>query len=279
MALMRPRKEKETLLPFLKWAGGKRWLVDYLRDVVPRKFDRYVEPFLGGGAVFFSLNPTKALLSDLNAQLIDTYRAIHDDWRKVEEELAHHQARHNSEYYYEERSRKRRGLHSKAAQFIYLNRTCWNGLYRVNLSGEFNVPIGTKNTVLMDTDDFEEVAARLERATLLCGDFETVLSKCGEGDFVFVDPPYTVKHNINGFVKYNETLFSWEDQIRLRNAVVSAKSRGAQVLVTNADHPTVRALYRDVGFAHSLARSSVLAGNAKYRAKVSELLVSTWKLE
>lgn len=112
---------------------------------------------------------------------------------------------------------------------------------------------------------------------MLCKDFEQILQLCGTGDFVFVDPPYTVKHNVNGFVKYNETLFSWDDQCRLRDAIVSAKAKGAKILMTNADHPSVRQLYRGVGSLRSLERASVLAGDAQYRARVSELILTTWE--
>ena len=128
----------------------------------------------------------------------------------------------------------------------------------------------------MDTDDFEEIATLMRRCDLRCSDFGDILGACGKGDLAFVDPPYTVKHNMNGFVKYNETLFSWEDQVRLRDAVVSATSRGAKIIVTNADHPSVRTLYKDVGMVRSVSRASVLAGDASFRATVSELVITTW---
>jgi DNA adenine methylase len=239
-------------------------------------YDRYVEPFLGGGALYFTLRPARALLADLNPRLIETYAALRSDWEKVYRLLTEHQRRHSSGHYYEERARIRRASHSRAAQFIYLNRTCWNGLYRVNREGQFNVPIGTKSTVLLDSDDFGETAAQLQHAVLRCSDFGDVLGECGKRDLVFVDPPYTVKHRLNGFVKYNEKLFSWDDQVRLRDSVVSATSRGAKVIVTNADHPSVRSLYRNVGAFHTVTRASVLAGNAQYRANVSELVITTW---
>lgn len=266
----------EPIVPFLKWAGGKRWFAGRAADLLPKKYERYVEPFLGGGALYFSLCPDRALLADLNPRLIETYEAIQSDWRRVYQELEVHQEQHTRAYFYEERARARRAAYSRAAQFIYLNRTCWNGLYRVNRAGQFNVPIGTKSTVLLDTDDFEAVSAQLAKSELRCSDFGPVLDECGSGDFVFVDPPYTVKHNVNGFIKYNETLFSWNDQIRLRDAVMSASRRGAKVLVTNADHPSVRRLYDGIGLMRSISRASVLAGSSDFRAQVSELVVTTW---
>jgi len=143
------KHKKTTFVPFLKWAGGKRWLVDKHFDLLNVEFDRFIEPFLGSGAVFFRLAPEKAILCDKNSQLIDTYRAIQEDWQQVEKYIKSHHTNHNKEYYYHIRSKNFTTLVEKAAQFIYLNRTCWNGLYRVNLKGQFNVPIGTKKNVVL----------------------------------------------------------------------------------------------------------------------------------
>lgn len=141
------------------------------------------------------------------------YRAVRSDWRRVEIELKKMQRLHSSDYYYEERSRLRRTIHTKAAQFLYLNRTCWNGLYRENLSGKFNVPIGTKSQVIMPDDDFEGASKALQNAKLVACDFEDTIKIATTGDLVFLDPPYTTAHNTNGFVKYNQKIFSWDDQI------------------------------------------------------------------
>lgn len=270
--MFRDRRDA-PVVPFLKWAGGKRWFVSHALTLVPPTYERYVEPFLGSAAMFFALRPKKALLSDLNARLIETYSSIQSDWQKVMNALEKHQSNHDKKYYYAERDRIHRNPFSRAAQFIYLNRTCWNGLYRVNLAGEFNVPKGTKSSVILSTDNFESVAELLKTAELRCSDFSDVLRECGRGDLVFIDPPYTVKHNSNGFVKYNEKLFSWHDQVRLRDEVVGAISRGARVIVTNADHSTVRALYRGVGEIKSIERASVLAANARFRISTKELVI------
>lgn len=162
---------------------------------------------------------------------------------------------------------------SRAAQFIYLNRTCWNGLYRVNLEGKFNVPIGTKQNVILETDDFEATSRLLVGAELVCGDFEKVISRAGENDFVFVDPPYTVKHNYNGFIKYNESIFSWDDQVRLRDSVKTASNRGAKVLVTNACHESIRDIYEDIGELIVLDRASVIAGKSTARGRYEEMVI------
>lgn len=265
--------KNEIIVPFLKWAGGKRWLVSSYPDFLAHPFDRYIEPFLGSGAVFFHLAPKNSILADRNEELIETYQAIKDDWKCVVQELKKHHNNHSKKYYYSIRDSKPRNSHTRAARFIYLNRTCWNGLYRVNLKGKFNVPLGTKTNVVLDTDDFEAVAELLKNADLRVSDFKTVIDIAGCGDLVFVDPPYTVKHNLNGFVKYNETLFSWEDQIRLRDCILNATKRGALVVLTNAYHRSVIKLYQDVGMHHRLQRKSILAADSKKRKLCDELLV------
>ena len=164
----------------------------------------------------------------------------------------------------------------RAARLLYLNRTCWNGLYRVNLKNEFNVPIGTKTDVVLSTDNFVALSELLRGASIVSCDFEETIDNAAEGDFVFVDPPYTVKHNLNGFVKYNDRIFSWADQVRLRDAVARASARGASVLVTNANHYSIRELYDGVGLQTVLSRASVLAANSVFRSRVEELSIRTW---
>lgn len=265
--------KNEIIVPFLKWAGGKRWLVSSYSDFLTLPYERYIEPFLGSGAVFFHLAPTKAILADSNKELIEAYQVIKDDWKSVKKELGKHHRNHSKNYYYAVRKSNPRTPHTRAARFIYLNRTCWNGLYRVNLNGEFNVPLGTKTAVILESDDFEATAALLKNADLRAGDFENIINLAGPGDLVFVDPPYTVKHNLNGFIKYNETLFTWKDQVRLRDSIVRAKKRGAAVLLTNAYHGSVRRLYQDIGIHHRLKRNSVLAASSDKRKLCEELLV------
>ena len=258
--------------PFLKWAGGKRWLAASGKLPVPDNYARYVEPFLGGGAVFFHLKPTTAVLSDLNGELIELYRVVRDHPKEFQYLMKDHQKFHSTDYYYEVRATVPMSIMERAARTLYLNRTCWNGLYRVNLSGNFNVPRGTKNTVMFDGETFYKASEALNNAELICGDFEATISATGPGDFVFIDPPYTVQHNLNGFLKYNERIFSWSDQLRLRDCVVAAIERGAAVAVTNADHESVREIYRDVCEYRQLSRASVLANDASRRGKTTEAL-------
>lgn len=263
----------KQIAPFLKWAGGKRWLADRLIDVLSLGSGKYIEPFLGGGAVFFALRPEHAILSDSNPELINAYNAIASDATRIVSLLRAHHRLHSVDYFYTMRAYKPRCEYRRAARFIYLNRTCWNGLFRVNLNGQFNVPIGTKTSVLMETDDWATVADSLSKVTIRCNDFEISIDEAQAGDVVFADPPYTVKHNLNGFIKYNDSLFSWTDQIRLRDALLRAKGRGARIVLTNANHASVRALYVGDFEMEAVSRASVLAAASKHRGRYEELLI------
>ncbi|WP_081780729.1 Dam family site-specific DNA-(adenine-N6)-methyltransferase [Sulfitobacter sp. 20_GPM-1509m] len=260
------------LKPFLKWAGGKRWLLPELRKHIPEDYKRYFEPFLGGGAVFFGVRPGKAVLSDLNSDLIQLYRAVRDEPNQLEVLLAEHHKKHDKEYYYATRASKPDSPIEKAAWMLYLNRTCFNGLYRVNKKGEFNVPIGTKSAVVYDNESFQKLSDALSNAELKSQDFENTIEGAGTDDFLYVDPPYTVAHNFNGFLKYNDHIFSWDDQVRLRNSLENAAVRGAKIVVSNANHSSIRDLYKGFGEMRELPRHSVIAGPAGKRVPTSELL-------
>lgn len=259
--------------PFLKWAGGKRWLRAEIARRFPNWTGRYIEPFLGSGAIFFHLKPSSALLSDINSKLIETYIAMRDRPDLVERYLRGYQALHSDDFYYEERPRSHRSQARRAAQFIYLNRTCWNGLYRVNKKGDFNVPRGTKNAIMMPGEDFRELSKLLTCAEICCDDFETIIDRADHGDLVYCDPPYTIHHNMNGFLKYNENIFSWQDQLRLHAAVARAAERGAVVLVSNAGHESVVNLYNGLGETEEIRRASVISGLKKGRGWYDEILV------
>jgi len=223
--------------------------------------------------VYFHVQPERSVISDVNPALMNVYSALRSDYRRVWAHLLEHARNHSDKYYYEVRSKTFHSDASRAAQFIYLNRTCWNGLYRENLRGEFNVPRGTKDTVIFDDDDFAAVGEALASAKILTGDFEKILSGVKEDDLVFIDPPYTVKHNGNGFVKYNESIFSWDDQLRLAKAVKSKARSGASILVTNAYHPTVVDLYKDFAAVVPVERASILSGDKSYRGRTQEALI------
>lgn len=257
--------------PFLKWAGGKRWLSG--SEFLPRRsdFENYIEPFLGGGAVFFSIAPKSAIISDINPELINLYQCMRDFPNDMAALMQEHQAVHCSRHYYEVRADIPSAAIKRAARTLYLNRTCWNGLYRVNLKGQFNVPIGTKSKVVDPDECFIEISRRLNNAQIYCCDFVETIGKAEAGDFLFVDPPYTVRHNENGFLKYNETIFSWADQLRLHDSLKDAANRGVAIIVTNADHSSLHELYSDFKY-RKLRRSSVLAGKACKRGQTSEAM-------
>ena len=260
--------------PFLRWAGGKRWLAQQSIIAAPDGA-RLVEPFLGGGALFFSREWPRASLSDTNRFLINAYTSMKVDHVALYKMVVAHFDRHSNEHYYAVRRRMGSSSIQDAADFIYLNRSCFNGLFRVNLSGRFNVPIGTKSYELRDADEFAAWSKKLASADLGLADFEVIIDGCAAGDFIFADPPYTVNHNSNGFIEYNEKIFSWDDQVRLHGCLLRAAKRGASFALTNADHSTVRELY--CGYAiRTVERGSEMAGRIGARGKTTEVVVTSF---
>jgi DNA adenine methylase len=265
-----------TAAPFVKWAGGKRLLLPKLLPLLPslEAGRRYSEPFLGGGAVFFALQPERALLADLNAELIEVFAAVQDDVEAVVEAL---QPLKNDEdtYYRVRRSRPRKAA-TRAARFIYLNKTCFNGLYRVNTRGDFNVPFGRHGQQLLvcDVDQLTAASRALASAELAVGDFGATGRRARAGDVVYFDPPYTTAHSNNGFIEYNQRVFSWADQRRLARNALALVRRGVHVAISNADHPAITALYADRAFClHRISRWSTMAGKPQHRFPATELLI------
>lgn len=265
------------LVPFLKWAGGKRWLVASHAHLLPKTFNTYIEPFVGAGSVYFHLQPARALLGDVNVELVATYQAIRNDWRGLISSLQYRQRRHRENadsYYYWLRSKMPVALTQRASRLIYLNRTCFNGIYRVNREGQFNVPRGTKDKVLIETDNFADMSRLLQGAELVAGDFEVLVNRAKKGDLVFADPPYTILHNYNGFLKYNEILFSWADQQRLSQALLRAARRGTKIFCTNANHHSVRNLYERPEFTlEVVSRYSRISADNASRKNFEELII------
>lgn len=261
---------------FLKWAGGKSWFVKYHSNRIPHDFNRYIDPFLGGGALYFYLEPTNAILSDINQELITTYSAIKNDWQDVEKHLKKHAKKHNEQYYYYMRNMQPRLETTIAARMIYLNRTCFNGVYRVNKNGKFNVPIGTRNNILFDTDEFQARSQMLQNAQILCSDFEDIINLSNREDFLFCDPPYAVLDKNNRFLGYTKNMFDWNDQIRLKNALINAKNRNVKIIMTNVNHTIVKELYEDIdGFQiDEVTRYSSISGRVDGRQQYSELIIS-----
>lgn len=266
------------LTPFLKWPGGKRWIVEKLMRNIPNFDGKYIEPFLGSGALFFALKPNCAILSDINNELIEVYFVMREQPNELREKMLYHQRHHCKGYYYKVRALKPRTAVNRAARFLYLNRTCFNGMYRVNSKGEFNVPIGSKNDCTYDVDIFEEYSALLQKVQIMSGDFAKAISFAETGDVIFADPPYAMM-NDSQFLKYNEQLFNWNDQERLLHELRDANSRGVNILMTNAYCKEIIQMYSNAGFWISEeSRICSIAGKADRRGVIKELLISSQKI-
>ncbi len=250
--------------PILKWVGGKGQLLDRLQPLFPPKFNRYIEPFAGAGAVFFRLynlgligaNPrlrvVPAILNDFNGELMTVYQAVRDHVDELIEELGRHQAHINDpDYYYYVRNLDREPdfpqwpLPMRAARTIFLNKTGYNGLYRVNQSGYFNVPFGRyKHPTVLDRDALKAAHLALQRVDLMCSDFAQPLRLARKGDFIYVDPPYQPLSRTANFTAYTSRGFGWSEQQRLAKWLARVAKRGCYVLINNADTSEVRELYR-----------------------------------
>ena len=267
-----PKETCKKIKPFLRWAGGKQWISYQLAELIPGNIGTYYEPFLGGGALFFATRPERAVLSDVNPRLPEAYRALRDE---LQETIAVLKGWANEkETYYKVRAMAYETTAYRAAQFIYLNRTCWNGLYRVNRQGRFNVPFGNHRRAVFGADHLLEISEALQNASVLCCDFEAVVEGGRQGDFFYFDPPYTSLHAQNGFRQYNEKLFGWQDQVRLGRIATILAERGCRVVVSNASHESILGLYP--GFSHKLVtRHSILAANPRYRKLTTEFLLGS----
>jgi DNA adenine methylase len=260
--------------PFLKWTGGKQWLAAVASSVLPDGFSgRYIEPFVGGGSLFFAVGSRRATLGDMNRELIDAYIAVRDCPEKVIAALGRYP--YDREFFEHMRRARPRAIHTRAARLIYLNKAAFNGMYRVNLRGEFNVPFGRyTNPTICDTARIRAAATALRGVTLRVGDFERTLRAAKSGDVVYLDPPYITGHRNNGFLKYNARLFSWEDQRRLAALAVRLTSRGVFVVVSNSDHAEVTSLYQGF-FRYGVVRNSLIGGQGSHRGPVREALLTS----
>lgn len=257
--------------PFLKWAGGKKRLLPELLKYVPTEYNNYYEPFLGGGSLFFALRPKKAYLSDLNEELINTYEQIKVDVDEVIKYLK--KMKYDKKAYYRIRGMSLRNNSRRAARFIYLNRACWNGLYRVNPRGKFNVPFGRyENPTICNEENLKNVGKVLKKAVIKNCDFGKIVHKASKDDLIYFDPPYTTAYRNNGFIKYNSKLFSLKDQIRLRNAVRELDKKGCNILISNANHKFIENLYKGYSIK-IMKRKSLIAGKKEKRREITELII------
>jgi DNA adenine methylase len=262
--------------PFLRWAGSKRWLVPRIREMFPDTFGRYFEPFLGSGAIFFACAGSRVShLSDTISPLINCYQQVRDHPLAVAQVSQKWLV--DAPTYYEVRSTQDEDPVRQAARFIYLNKTCFNGLYRENQNGEFNVPFGRpKSSNILDHENLMRASELLQSPGTIIKvcDFEDSLKDCSEGDVVYIDPPYVAGHRQNGFVDYNAKLFGWEDQRRLASVCRDLHKRGASVIVSNASHESVRRLFTNPGFQLlEVSRYSSMAARSGKRGNSTELLI------
>ena len=268
-----------TPSPFIKWAGGKSRLLSQYDEHFPVEFDNYHEPFVGGGAVFFHLAPATATLSDINPRLVEVYRTIRDDVEALIDRLAHHRERHNKAYYYQSRTRFNGGRMNavdRASLFIYLNKTCFNGLYRENSRGEFNVPMGRyKSPSIFDPMHLRSVSLQLQDVDLVVDGFMSVADRAEPGDLVYFDPPYVPLNRTSSFTTYSKGGFDEKMQHDLARTFDKLAKRGCFVMLSNSDCPFVRELY--AGWrVETISAPRAINSKAGRRGRVNEVLVCSW---
>lgn len=272
--------------PFVKWAGGKRQVIDKLKMYAPEEFDTYYEPFVGGGALLFELSPKKAVINDSNQELMNVFMCIKDSdkFDKMCRELNHHEASHNEEYYYEIRNLdrdknkfKKMADYKRAARTIYLNKACFNGLYRVNSKNEFNVPFGKKNKVnTYEGQNLGVISGYLNYndIEILSVDFEEAVKNAKKGDFIYFDPPYD--SDTHTFNSYTEDGFNKDEQRRLARVFKELDERGCFVMLSNHNTILVSELYKDYNFHFIEAKRNINA-NGKKRGKVEEVIITNYE--
>ena len=272
--------------PFVKWAGGKRQIMDKLKQHVPDNFNTYYEPFVGGGALFFEIAPKKAVLNDYNTELMNIFECIKDEnkFEKLLKELDHHETYHSEEYYYEirniDRDRKKFSKlseYKRAARTIYLNKACFNGLYRVNSKNEFNVPFGKKtkvNTYEGQNLGIIHCILNFNDIKLISTDFEAAVKDAKKGDFIYFDPPYD--SDTDTFTSYTEEGFGKEEQRRLAKVYKELSNRGCYVMLSNHNTKLVRELYRDFNI-HIIEAKRNINANGKKRGKVEEVIITNYE--
>jgi len=276
---------KNSLLqPFLKWAGGKRQLLPILKTKVPKKYNRYYEPFVGAGALLFETQPKKAVINDINSELINCYKVIKEDLDDLIQDLSQH--KNEKEYYYSVRDQDRSDDYlnlsdiKKASRIIYLNKTCYNGLFRVNSQGQFNVPFGKyKNPKIVDEIVLKAINHYLTNNSVEIRnlDFEDALSDARNGDFVYIDPPYDPVSDTSSFTGYSIDGFGKEEQKRLKSVFDSLDERDCKVMLSNSATPFILDLYQDYHRITVEAKRNINSV-ADGRGKIDEILVTNYDI-
>lgn len=273
--------------PVLKWAGGKRQLMPQILEYIPKKFGRYYEPFVGGGALFFELQNSKSTINDFNTELILTYKSIRDNLDQLVQLLKQHEQNNSSEYYYEIREWDRNGIIDnknnveRAARFIYLNKTGFNGLFRVNSQNQMNTPYGRyKNPAIVNAEILTAVSEFLNdpKVEILNGDFEEAVKNAKRGDFVYFDPPYApLVDDKKSFVGYTLNGFDAKEQERLRDLFNALTNKGVKVMLSNSSVPYIHDIYseyKDTTIVVPAKRS--INSKSSGRGKVDEVLIMNY---
>jgi len=273
----------EKAKPFVQWVGGKRGMIPKYQELIPKKFNVYYEPFLGGGAMFFHLQPERAILSDNNTELIKTYEGVRDNPEEVIKTLKDLRSKHSKELYAKVRNLDREiSIFHKlssaeiAARMIYLNQTCFNGLYRVNQKSQFNVPIGSSlNRLICDEHTIRNASKILKKVTLIEAGFEATVRNARTGDFIYLDPPYYPISVYSDFTRYTKEKFYKEDQVRLKKEIDRLSKLGSKVMLSNSNCEFIRNLYKGYKLQKVYAGRSL---NCKkdQRGKISELLITNY---
>lgn len=274
--------------PFVKWAGGKRALLPELLRLMPNSFNNYFEPFVGGGALFFELSKRgllqgkKVYLFDANAELVNTYQTVKKHPKKLLKQLREFEAKHSEEFYYSVRSMDREPdfkslpAEVRAARFIYLNKTCFNGLWRVNSKGQHNVPMGRyKNPAIHDEETIMAASYALQNAEIQNADFAEVLKLADKGDFVYFDPPYYPLTPTSSFTAYHENVFLDEEQKRLYGVFKELADRGVSVMHSNSDTEFIKELYKgyDIEFVEV---NRFINSKSSGRGKIREVIIKKY---
>lgn len=279
-------KKSTKMKPYLKWAGGKRQLLPMLSQYIPHEdeINTYYEPFIGAGALLFQKHPKKAVINDHNIQLITTYKVIKSDVDELIRLLQSHKEKNSKEYFYTIREQERQMEDfnklsdvEKAARFIYLNKTCYNGLYRVNSQGLFNVPFGKyKNPAIFDENNLRNISQYLKKnkVKILHGDYSDAVKTAKKGDFVYFDPPYHSPNNLN-FTGYQAGGFNEFEQTRLYETVKKLTKRKVKCLISNSDTEFIRELYKDY-IIHTVSATRQINSDSSKRGKVNEVLIQNW---
>jgi DNA adenine methylase len=276
---LRPAFRDSVAAPVIKWVGGKTKLLPELLARMPAHFARYYEPFAGGAALFFRVAPERAVLADSNPDLIGLYTCLSRDVAGVIRRLEQHRTAHSESHYYTTRTRwNDRELSwtsaDRAATFIYLNKTCFNGLWRVNRAGAFNVPIGRyTDPPICVPDALRAAAAVLGRATLRCGDYGTAVADARRGDFVYFDPPYDPVAPTANFTSYTTDMFGPDHQRALADTARALIARGCRVMLSNSDTPFIRSLYKGLQIDR-VKCARAINSNAAKRGEVDEVIIT-----